>query len=61
MALATEETVLGNFDQATFTYAGVHSSFFRRDGKFFVRTDGPDGALHDYEVRYVFGYSPLQQ
>ena len=37
------------------------STFFRRDGKFFVRTDGPDGALHDYEIKYTFGYRPLQQ
>ena len=56
-----DETVLGNFDNATFTHAGVTSSFSRRDGKFFVRTDGPDGALHDYEVKYIFGYRPLQQ
>jgi predicted CXXCH cytochrome family protein len=26
-----------------------------------VRTDGPDGALHDYEIRYTFGVYPLQQ
>ena len=26
-----------------------------------VRTDGPDGALHDYEVTYTFGVAPLQQ
>ena len=61
MAPATDETVLANFDNTTFTYAGVTSSFSRRDGKYVVRTDGPDGALHDYEVKYVFGYRPLQQ
>ncbi len=26
-----------------------------------VRTDGPDGQLHDYEVKYTFGVDPLQQ
>jgi len=33
----------------------------RRDGKFVVRTDGPDGTLHDYDVKYTFGIAPLQQ
>src|SRR5690606_21035624 len=35
--------------------------FFRRDGKFFVNTEGPDGEYHDYEVKYTFGVDPLQQ
>jgi Flp pilus assembly protein TadD len=61
MEIATDRTVLGDFNGATFTYAGITSSFFRRDGKFFARTDGPDGALHDYEVKFTFGYRPLQQ
>ncbi len=61
MEVATDRTVLGNFNDAAFTTAGVTSSFFRRDGRFYVRTDGPDGALHDYEVKYTFGYRPLQQ
>jgi predicted CXXCH cytochrome family protein len=26
-----------------------------------VRTDGPDGALHDYPIAYTFGVYPLQQ
>ena len=26
-----------------------------------MRTDGPDGALHDYEIAYTFGVYPLQQ
>jgi tetratricopeptide (TPR) repeat protein len=61
MADATDLTVLGDFANAAFTYGGVTSTFYRRDGKFMVRTDGPDGALHDYEVAYTFGVHPLQQ
>jgi diadenosine tetraphosphatase ApaH/serine/threonine PP2A family protein phosphatase len=26
-----------------------------------VHTDGPDGALHDYQIAYTFGLYPLQQ
>jgi Tfp pilus assembly protein PilF len=61
MQPATEETVLGDFDGATVTHHGVTSTFFRRDGKFWVRTDGPDGELRDYEIVYTFGVRPLQQ
>ena len=61
MQVADEKTVRGNFNGARFSYAGVTSTFTRRDGKFLVRTDGPDGKLHDYEVRYTFGVDPLQQ
>jgi len=61
MDVASETTILGDFSGATFTRAGITSSFFRRDGRFFVRTDGPDGTLHDYEIKYTFGYRPLQQ
>ena len=45
----------------SFDYAGTTTEFFRRDGKFFVRTDGPDGKLADFEVKYTFGVEPLQQ
>lgn len=61
MQEATGETVLGDFDGATYSYAGVTSTFFRADGRFFVRTDGPDGRLADYEIAYTFGVDPLQQ
>jgi len=44
MQEATGETVLGDFDDASFTGGGVTSTFHRRDGGFFVRTEGPDGA-----------------
>jgi len=61
MQTATESSVLGDFHDVSFSYAGVTSTFFRRDGKFMVRTDGPDGTLQDYEIAYTFGVYPLQQ
>jgi len=61
MEEATPQTVLGDFNDARFEHAGVESRFFRRDGRFVVRTDGPDGRLADFPVRYTFGVYPLQQ
>ncbi|HSD54814.1 MAG TPA: multiheme c-type cytochrome [Burkholderiales bacterium] len=61
MQHASEKTVLGDFGDAKLRYAGVESVFFKRDGKFFVRTDGPDGKLADFNVKYTFGVDPLQQ
>jgi predicted CXXCH cytochrome family protein len=61
MQPATAATVLGNFAGATFRKDGVTTAFFTRDGAYFVRTDGPDGALHDYRIAYTFGVEPLQQ
>ncbi|MEE9128198.1 MAG: multiheme c-type cytochrome, partial [Planctomycetota bacterium] len=61
MQEATAKTVLGHFDDVTFRDEGVESKFYKKDGKFFVRTDGPDGKLHDYRVKYTFGVEPLQQ
>ena len=61
MQHASEDTVLGNFDNAGFDYFGTRSTFYRRDGKFFVRTDGADGKIADFEISHVFGVAPLQQ
>ena len=61
MQHADENTVLGDFSGVEFTYAGITSKFYRKNDKFVIRTDGPDGELHDYEVRYTFGVVPLQQ
>ena len=58
---ATDKSVLGDFSDATFDYYGVKSRFFRQDGKFLVETDGPDGKLAVFEVKYTFGIDPLQQ
>ena len=57
----TPQTVLGDFDDARFQYNGVETRFLRRDGEYRVITDGPDGELREYPVRWVFGVYPLQQ
>ncbi|MCI0467558.1 MAG: hypothetical protein L0Y57_11220 [Beijerinckiaceae bacterium] len=61
MAHATEQSVLGDFFGATFTYYGMQSRFFREGSKFLVETDGSDGKLAVFEIKYTFGVYPLQQ
>jgi predicted CXXCH cytochrome family protein len=61
MQHATAKTVLGDFNDVGFDYYGVHSRFFRKDEKFLVETDGPDGKLAVFEIKYTFGIDPLQQ
>ncbi len=61
MQPATDSTVLGDFSGVSLAHGRVVSRFSRLGSKFVVRTDGPDDALHDYEIKYTFGVSPLQQ
>jgi hypothetical protein len=61
MQVANSSTVKGDFSGARFTYNGVESSFSSEGGRYRVCTDGPDGRLADFDVKYVFGFRPLQQ
>src|SRR5262249_45323896 len=54
MQPADRHTVLGDFSGAT-------STFFWRDGKPIVSTEGPAGRVENFEVEYTFGVRPLQQ
>jgi len=61
MDTATRETVLGDFNDVSITQFGVTSRFYKEDDNFMVHTEGPDGAMEEYQVSYVFGIRPLQQ
>jgi tetratricopeptide (TPR) repeat protein len=61
MQVASEESVLGDFDDAVITIDGVTSRFFRREGAFWINTAGADGVPADFRIDYVFGVHPLQQ
>ena len=61
MQVANDTTILANFNNTSFTHFGVTSKFYKREGKFYVETEGLDGKNHEYLVSYAFGVSPLQQ
>jgi Tfp pilus assembly protein PilF len=61
MMVADETSVKGDFNNATFNYNGIISTFYKKDRKYMVRTDSEDGTLKDYEISYTFGVYPLQQ
>ncbi|MDH3242125.1 MAG: tetratricopeptide repeat protein [Alphaproteobacteria bacterium] len=57
----TEASVLGDFGNSSFEHRSAVSRFTKGGGGFFVETDGPDGSLAKYEVKYTVGVTPLQQ
>jgi len=61
MDLANDTTVLANFNNVSIQGNGRTHQAFRKDGKFMVKTDGEDGTMQDFEIKYVFGFTPLQQ
>ena len=61
MDTATEASVRGDFDDRIFEWNGTINRFFKRDGKLFVETPGPEGEMGSFEIAYTFGYEPLQQ
>lgn len=61
MQEASPTNVLGDFNNREFSAEGVTTLFYRDGNTYKVRTDGPDGKLADYTLRYTFGIAPLQQ
>ncbi len=58
---ATEATVLGDFNNAQASHFSSKARFTRKDGRFFVATEGKDGKEAEFAVKYTFGVDPLQQ
>lgn len=61
IAEATDETVKGGFNDSRFTYNGITSRFYRKEGAFYVLTDNAAGKLEEFRVTHTFGTYPLQQ
>lgn len=58
---ATDASVLGDFNDVTFEHDGITSRMYRDGAKFMIHTEGPTGAMEDFQVKFVFGVRPLQQ
>ncbi|MFA0230332.1 tetratricopeptide repeat protein, partial [Vibrio sp. 10N.261.45.A7] len=61
MKHATDESVLGDFNDQTVTHNGKPNRFFRNGKEFWVNIEGPDGQFKDYKISYTFAFEPLQQ
>jgi tetratricopeptide (TPR) repeat protein len=61
MDIANDSTVLGDFSGKVIKSQGHTHKMYKRDNRFYVYTDGEDGKMHEFEVKYVFGFTPLQQ
>ncbi|PPD41518.1 MAG: hypothetical protein CTY15_13450 [Methylocystis sp.] len=57
----SDATVLGRFDGGAFRKGAAENVFAKKDSKFSIRAEGPDGKPADFAVKYVFGLYPLQQ
>ncbi len=61
MQPASDSSVLAPFHGEQFSEDGITSVFVRRNGHFYVTTEGKNGKMHEFEVAYTFGLAPLQQ
>ncbi len=61
MDIATDSTVLGNFNNIEVELNGRKHKFYKRDGKFFVYTNGVGGRMGEFQITHTFGVRPLQQ
>jgi tetratricopeptide (TPR) repeat protein len=61
MDIATDSTVLGDFNNVQVEFRGKRHTFYRKDGKFYVYTEGPKGEMGEFQITHTFGVRPLQQ
>ena len=61
MDIATDSTVLGDFNKIEVSFRGKNHKFYKRDEKFYVYTEGPDGKMAEFQITHTFGVRPLQQ
>jgi len=61
MMEANETNVLGDFNNAQLVRNGLTHKMFKKNDAFYVITDGPNGTMQEFQVKYTFGYHPIQQ
>ncbi len=61
MQVASDSTVLGDFNDASFDYFDTTTRFVRSGDDYVVRTQNANGEIRDFRVAYTFGVEPLQQ
>jgi predicted CXXCH cytochrome family protein len=61
MDYANDSSVVGDFNNAELEYNGQIHKLYKKNGKFYAFTEGETGEMEEFEIKYTFGYHPLQQ
>lgn len=61
MAIATEKTVFGNFDNIKFSFNNIESYFHKNMSGYYIDTLNEDGIIETFIISYTIGHWPLQQ
>ena len=61
MQAPSAASIAADFQGAAFGQGGRRTEFSQADGRHLIRTEGPDGRMASFAVRYAFGAAPLQQ
>lgn len=61
MQIANDSSVLGDFNNAHLKADGVKTTFLKDQDRFHFESEELDGTHHHYQIKYTFGFSPLQQ
>ena len=60
MDFANDTTVLGDFNNAKLIRNSQTHKAYKKNNLFYISTDGADGKMQEFQVKYVFGHFPLQ-
>ncbi|MEL7536577.1 MAG: tetratricopeptide repeat protein [Pseudomonadota bacterium] len=61
MLPATEQSVVGDFDDAHVEHFGTRYQFQTKDGRFVATAEDDTGELQEFDISHTFGIEPLQQ
>lgn len=61
MDVANDSSVKGNFNNSIFIDHGDTSFFYKKNGKFYVKTTDSTGKKKEFLISYTLGWKPLQQ
>ncbi len=61
MQLASAASVLADFADITVNFHGIESRLYITDNQYYVDTLDENGEAGSFQVKYTFGYDPLQQ
>jgi tetratricopeptide (TPR) repeat protein len=60
MDIATDATVMGDFNNVEVESGGKVHKLYKKENKFYAWTVGEEGSMQEFEIKYVFGFCPLQ-